>query len=87
MLHIKHCRKNKNRPTKQISKPVKIGAKTLAGAGVGMAAVFLASAASSLVGGAVLLHAALYKIGAGAGLMGGGIGLAKGLSDNKKKKA
>jgi len=85
MMHAKHCHKNRGRPKRSIPKPVKIGAKVLAGAGVGVAAVALGSAAVSLVGGAALLHAMLFKLGAGAGLAGGGVGLVKGINDKEKK--
>jgi len=78
-VHVKHCRKYEGRERKPVPRPVKIGAKALAGVGVGMGAVVLGSAAVSLVGGAVLVHALLIKLGAGAGLTGGGIGLYKGL--------
>jgi hypothetical protein len=81
MVHVKHCRKHGGRPRKPMPKSVKIGAKTLAGAGMGMAAVMLGSAAVSLVGGAALLHALLFKLGAGAGLTGGSIGLVKGITE------
>jgi len=66
---------------------LKIGAKTLAGVGMGMGAVILGFTAVSLVGGAALVHAVLFKLGAGAGLTGGGIGLYKGLADSREKKA
>ena len=85
MVHAKHCRKNRGRPKKPVPRSVKVGAKALAGAGVGMAAVMLGSAAVSLVGGAALLHAVLFKLGAGAGLAGGGLGLVKGISEKKDK--
>ena len=85
-LHARHCRKNKGRESKPRSSSVKIGAKTLAGAGVGMAVVLLGSAAVSLVGSAVLVKAALIKIGAGAGLTGGGIGLIKAIKENQNTK-
>jgi len=79
-VHIRHCRKRQGQERKPVSPSVKIGAKTLAGAGIGVAAVVLGSAAVSLVGGAALLHAVLFKLGAGAGLAGGGIGLFKGIT-------
>lgn len=83
LVHAKHCsRKRRHRP---LPAPVKIGAKTLAGAGMGIAAVILGSAAVSLVGGAAVIHAVLLKVGAGAGLTGGGIGLYKGLAGRKEK--
>ncbi len=84
-VHVKHCRKNQGRERKPIPNSVKVGAKTLAGVGVGMGAVVLGSAAVSLVGGAVVVHAILLKLGAGAGLAGGGIGFYKGLADNKDR--
>jgi hypothetical protein len=85
MVHAKHCRRKPRHQRKPLPAPVKIGAKTLAGAGMGVAAVILGSAAVSLVGGAAVIHALLLKVGAGAGLTGGGIGLYKGLSGKKDK--
>jgi hypothetical protein len=76
MLHAKHCAQPGAR---ELSPAMKIGAKTAAGAGVGVAAVILGTAMVSLVGGAAVLHALLWKLGVGAGLAGGGVGLAKGL--------
>lgn len=64
---------------------MKVGAKTLAGVGIGMGMVFLGSAAVSLVGGAALVHALLLKVGAGAGITGGGIGLYKSLTEDESK--
>jgi hypothetical protein len=83
MVHIKHCRKNGARARKPRSAPFKVGAKTLAGVGIGMGAVILGSTAVSLVGGAALIHAVLLKLGAGAGLTGGGIGFYKGLAESR----
>lgn len=85
MVHVKHCRRNDGRERKPLPNSWKIGAKALAGVGVGMGAVILGSAAVSLVGGAALIHAMLLKLGAGAGLTGGGIGFYKGLTETKEK--
>jgi hypothetical protein len=85
LVHSRHCRRNPRRNRRTLPAPVRIGAKTLAGAGMGVAAVILGSAAISLVGGAAVLHAALLKLGAGAGLTGGGIGLYRGLATTKIK--
>jgi len=85
LVHVKHCRKKQGRHQKPLPVPVKIGAKTLAGAGMGMAAIILGSTAVSLVGGATLIHALLLKLSAGAGLTGGGIGLVKGIAEKRKK--
>ena len=85
-MHMRHCRKHQGRERKSLPAPVKIGVKTLAGVGVGMGAVILGSTAASLVGGAALFHALLIKLGAGAGLTGGGIGFYKGLTERKRKK-
>lgn len=84
-LHAKHCQNRQGREPKPIPAPLKIGAKTLAGVGIGMGVVFLGSAAVSLVGGAALLHAVLLKVGAGAGITGGGIGFYKSLTEGKEK--
>lgn len=81
-VHVKHCRKNNGKKSKPLPSSVKVGAKALAGVGLGMGLVVFSSAAVSLVGGAALLHAALIKIGAGAGITGGGIGLYKGLKEH-----
>lgn len=78
-IHVKSCVRRQGRDRKPTPRIIKVGVKALTGAGVGVAAVFLGSAAVSLVGGAALLHAVLFKLGAGAGLAGGGVGLYKGL--------
>jgi hypothetical protein len=80
VVHARSCNKYPDRERKSIPNSVKIGATTLAGAGVGVATVALCSTAVSLVGSVALIHALLLKIGAGAGLAGGGLGLARGLS-------
>lgn len=85
LVHVKHCRRKPRHQRKPLPAPVKIGAKTLAGAGMGVAVVILGSAAVSLVGGAALIHAVLLKVGAGAGLTGGGIGLYRSLAGKKDK--
>ncbi len=85
MVHVAHCKNREEQEKKPLSKPVRVGVKTLAGVGVGMGAVVLGSTAVSLVGGAVLVHALLLKLGAGAGLAGGGIGFFKGLTENKNE--
>ena len=84
-MHVKQCRKNIGREKKPLSRPVKVGAKTLAGIGMGMGAVIIGSAAVSLVGSAVLVHALVIKLSAGAGLAGGGIGLVKGLAEKNSE--
>jgi hypothetical protein len=78
-FHSKH-RKGCDRKKNTVPKSLKIGASTIAGAGLGVAAVVLGTTAVSLVGGAAIIHAAIVKLGAGAGLAGGGIGLFKGIS-------
>jgi hypothetical protein len=79
-VHVKSCVRRNGRQRKPTPVFLKVGAKALTGAGVGVAAVVIGSAAVSLVGGAALLHAVLLKLGAGAGLAGGGVGLYKGLA-------
>jgi len=86
-LHIRHCARNQGHKRKPTPRFVKIGAKAFAGAGFGIAAVALGSAAASLVGGAVVLHAVMLKLGAGAGLAGGGVGIYKGLTGKKNQGA
>lgn len=80
VVHAKSCKRYPEHERKPIPKSVKIGATTLAGAGVGVATVVLGSTAVSLVGSVALIHALLLKLGAGAGLAGGSLGLAKSLS-------
>lgn len=82
-VHVKSCAKNGGHERKPTPRFVKIGAKALAGAGLGVAAVALGSAAVSLVGGAAVIHAVLLKLGAGAGLAGGGVGIYKGLTGGR----
>jgi len=85
MMHKKHCSKESGTEPKELPPPVKIGARALLGAGVGVGVVILGLGAVSLVGGVALFHGALLKLGAGAGLAGGGIGIFKGLADNRDK--
>lgn len=87
MLHAKHRNQALGRPRKALSVPVKVSAKTVAGAGVGVAAVVFGSAMVSLVGGATVLHAMLLKMSIGAGLAGGGIGFFKGLTGRTQSAA
>lgn len=84
MLHARHCAKREGGPPKKVSRARKLGARTLAGAGLAVAAVAVGSAALSLVGGALLVKIALVKVAAGAGMAGGGFGLATGLRREKK---
>jgi len=83
MLHAKHCREMRGQERKPLPEAVKLGAKTVAGAGLGVAVVVFGSAAASLVGGAMVLHALLWKLGLGAGLAGGGVGFFRGLTGKK----
>ena len=78
--HSRKCAALQGKEPRPVPVPVKIGAKTLAGAGLGVATVFLGTTAVSLVGGAALIHAVLFKLGAGAGLAGGGVGFFKAVS-------
>lgn len=80
-MHIRHCQKHG--PSKPMPVPVSIGAKALVGAGLGVAAVVFGATAASLVGGAALIHALAFKLGLGAGIAGGGIGLFKGIAHSK----
>ncbi len=81
--HARSCAAQGGKERKPIPTSVKIGAGALAGAGVGVATIVLGTTAVSLVGGAALIHAALFKLGAGAGLAGGGVGFFKALSRQK----
>ena len=83
LVHVKHCLKHQGHDQKPLSPAVRVGAQTLAGAGIGVAAVILGSTAVSLVAGAALIHAALFKLGVGASLAGGGIGFWKGIARTK----
>jgi len=83
-LHTKSCKKMPERAHKKLPTSVKVGATTLAGAGLGMAAAVIGSTAVSLVGGAALIHALMLKLGAGGGLAGGSIGFFKGLNKTKR---
>lgn len=83
-FHVRTCAKRNKGKIKKDSKYQKIAVGTLAGAGVGVAAAVVGSTAVSLVGGVALLHVLALKIGAGAGLAGGGIGFFKGLKDKRK---
>ena len=83
--HARKCAALQGKEPKPVPVPLKVGAVTLAGAGVGVATIVLGTTAVSLVGGAALIHAALFKLGAGAGLAGGGIGFFKSLSRQGRK--
>ena len=82
-LHVKHC---DGRPRRPLPVPVKVGARTAAGVGLGMAAVLLGTAAVSLVGGAVVLHGLLFKLSVAAGAVGGGVGLFRSLQQERSNK-
>ena len=73
------------REGKQVRPSIKIGATTLAGVGVGIVSVAVGLTAVSLVGGVALVHGALIKLGAGAGLAGASVGFLKGVSQTKEK--
>lgn len=83
VLHTKSCSKHPEREGKALPPSVKIGATTLAGIGVGIVSVAIGLTAVSLVGGIAMVHGALIKLGAGAGLAGGGVGFLKGVSQTK----
>lgn len=59
-----------------------VGAKALAGIGLGLAAVLAFPAVIGLATEAVLIPSLLLKFA--GGMAGGGIGLAKGLTDERK---
>jgi len=84
-VHVRHCSRYQGSEVKTLPAPVKICAKALAGVGVGIGVAIIGSTALSLVGGAALIHALLLKLGAGAGLTGGGIGLYRGLAGTRRK--
>jgi hypothetical protein len=58
-----------------------IGAKTLAGVGLGLAAVLALPAVLGLATEAVLVPSLLLKLA--GGMAGGGVGMAKGLKDER----
>jgi hypothetical protein len=59
-----------------------IGAKTLAGVGIGLVAVVAGSLAIGVVAEAVLVPSLLLKLA--GGIAGGGMGMAKGLKDAQR---
>jgi len=59
-----------------------IGAKTLAGVGIGLVAVVAGSLALGVVAETVLVPSLLMKLA--GGIAGGGVGMAKGLKDAQK---
>ena len=59
-----------------------VGAKTLAGVGLGLVAVVAGAAVIGIAAETVLVPSLLLKLA--GGVAGGGVGMAKGLSDNKK---
>ncbi len=59
-----------------------VGAKTLAGVGIGLVTVVVASTAVGLVVETVVIPSLLLKLA--GGIAGGGLGMAKGLSDERK---
>ncbi len=83
VVHVKSCRHSNGNASRFLPRPVKIGVSALAWASVGVAVVCVGFTAVSLVGSAALLHTELLKLGAGAGLAGGGVGLYKGLLKNR----
>ena len=79
-VHVKSCKAGLADRKRSLPRPVKIGAHALAWAGMGVAAACVGVVAVSLVGNAPLLHLGLLKLGGGAGLAGGGVGLIRGLA-------
>lgn len=59
-----------------------VGAKTIAGIGVGLLAVVFGSVALGAVAETVLIPSLLLKLA--GGIAGGGVGMAKGLNDVRK---
>ncbi len=78
-VHVKSCKAGIAGRKREIPRPVKIGVSALAWAGMGVAAACVGVVAVSLVGNVPLLHVGLLKLGGGAGLAGGGVGLVRGL--------
>lgn len=76
-FHTKSCKIEDKYQSRPISSSVRLGIKTITWAGMGVAAVFLGTSAISLIGGGAVIHAAAFKLSLGAGLAGGGIGLAR----------
>jgi hypothetical protein len=67
-----------------IESSVSIGAKTLAGVGIGLIAVIAATAAVTVATEVVLIPSLLLKLA--GGITGAGLGMAKGLNDERKKR-
>lgn len=89
MAHIRSCKpaKGTGKALKTVPFGVKMGAKTLVGAGIGVAVVMLGGAAASFVGGAILFKALIPKIGAGMGVAGGALGFYKSVKSGDKNYA
>ena len=85
-----------HRPDYQLESPAKpeekypteaslaVGAKTLAGIGIGIICVIAATTVVGLAAEVVLIPSLLLKLA--AGVAGGGLGMVKGLSDERKNR-
>lgn len=72
-------------PAPQSSGPqsfLAVTAKTAAGAGLGLVVVLVGAAAGGILAETVLIPSLLVKVA--AGIAGGGVGLAKGIGDERK---
>jgi hypothetical protein len=70
------------RPASRISPSIMIGAKTVAGIGIGLVTIVAGSALIGLAAETVLIPSLLLKLA--GGIAGGGVGMAKGLQDVNK---
>lgn len=61
---------------------IAVGAKTIAGVGIGLLLVVAGTTALAAVSEAVIIPSLLIKLA--GGIAGGGVGMAKGLSDERK---
>lgn len=84
-LHIRVCQRRSEDDRRRGDDALALGLRTFAGAGLGVAAIGVGVAALSLGGGAALLHAVIYKVTAGAGLLGGALGFVRGLGKRRRQ--
>jgi len=84
-LHVRACQRRGEGDRRRVDDALALGLRIFFGAGLGVAAIGVGVAALSLGGGAALLHAVIYKVTAGAGALGGAIGLARGLGKRERQ--
>ena len=71
----------RNLPAMRSLSPLAVGAKTIAGIGIGLVAVVGGAALLGLAAETILVPSLLLKLA--GGIAGGGVGMAKGLKDNQ----